>query len=204
MSESTPSVAFTEDLTQLLNFSSVFIGACPSNPSLATHASLFLEIVYCRFVDRYLIHTSEVLAKLFTKRPEMMKSNEKVEVSMILGHTTMPSLISSLVERKVMDLAHLGMRDLAKYFDDKLNLPLFETEEELDTAVVAVELRNLVIHNNGVVNKRFMDRAPSFSCSLGQRIRFTDADLLLKHEKLLIDSAHRLNIQVLKKFGTGF
>jgi hypothetical protein len=51
---------------------------------------------------------------LFTLRPEMLKSNEKVEVQFILEHGSLDELIASITERKVTDLAYKGMKELAR------------------------------------------------------------------------------------------
>lgn len=184
---------FGNDITELLNFQELFLGACVQNPKLGFHLQLVIELAYCRFVDRYLLHVSEVLTALFTLRPEMLRSNEKVEIQFILEHTSMEELVKALIERKVTALAFEGMRKLAHYFDGHLKIPLFDTDEQLEVGVLAVELRNLFTHNQGVVNRLFKQRVPGFDCTLGERLNLIDAKYSPKlstiHSKALAESA---------------
>jgi hypothetical protein len=59
---------------------------------------------------------------------------------------------------------------LNEYCSDKLKLPLCVSEGELRTAAVIVEKRNLLTHNRGIVNKRFLERVPDCQVGIGDKL----------------------------------
>jgi hypothetical protein len=201
VAETTASWRFSLDINKLLAFNGLWLKACNADPQLAAHVSLTAELVYCRFVDRYLQYISDVLAGLFTLRPEMLKSNDKVEVEFILEHRSMEELVQSLIERKVMTLSYKGMREVSAYFTDRLKIPLFDSKEQLEVGVLAVEMRNLFTHNQGVVNRVFQERVPFFKCSLGQRVDVTTEGFFGDHAGLLLTSVQSIHDKILEKFG---
>src|ERR1022692_2461998 len=56
------------------------------------------ELIDLTFLSDFLVH-------LFKLRPEMLKSNEKVDVAFILEHNSLDTLLSSIIERKVISLS---------------------------------------------------------------------------------------------------
>ena len=100
--------------------------------------------------------------------------------------------------------ANSGTRNLARYFDDRLKLPLFDSDKELEVGVLAIELRNLFTHNQGVVNRVFKERVPTFDCVLGQRINLMEGEprLFAIHALALTDSAVSLHTKIVAKFDT--
>lgn len=84
----------------------------------------------------------------------------------------MPDLVKALAERKVNELAYVGMRALAKYLSERLGLDLFSREEDLARASRIIEVRNVVVHNGAVVNQVFLSRLPDSPAKLGDQLLF--------------------------------
>jgi hypothetical protein len=97
---------------------------------LDRHIPLLSELVYCRATDSYLVFISGVLAAVFKAKPEILRSSEKVEVEFVLRHGSMDDLLSSLIENRVRELSFQGMADVAKYFDKRLNLSIFDDDTQ--------------------------------------------------------------------------
>jgi hypothetical protein len=119
------------------------------------YRSLLLETVLTRAVDNYLGYVSELLALAFLTKPEMLRSDETVPVRLVLEHDTMGDLIEDLAERRVERLAYQSLRDLSQYLRERVGFDLFGSDEHFEGAARLVELRNLVVHNRGVVNRTF-------------------------------------------------
>lgn len=144
---------------------------------LTSHLQLFLQMMLCRAVDNFLTYISQLLSLIFTARPEMLKSGETARLEMILQFKTMEDLIDALVERRVTDLAYQGMRDLAKDLSKRIGFELFERAEDLERAVRIIEVRNLVVHNRGIVNRLFLSRLPGYA-QLGDRLEMEGKEVL--------------------------
>lgn len=119
---------FTDDNRAVFALSSMVLRQAETNRTFAKHSSLMIELCYCRIVDTFLTFLSDFLVHLFKLRPEMLKSNEKVDVAFILEHNSLDTLLSSIIERKVISLSFEGMRAIARYFDDRLKFPSSQTK----------------------------------------------------------------------------
>lgn len=131
---------------------------------------LMYQMFLSRSVDNFLTFISELLVLIFQTRPETMRSNKMVKFVDILRYKTMDELITYLAEERVNELAYKGMRELADEISKGLGFDLFPRSEDLDKAIYLVEVRNLIVHNRGVINRLFLSRQPSCSPSIGQSL----------------------------------
>ena len=138
--------------------------------ALRSHRQLILQMMICRAVDNYLTYVSELMALVFTSRPETLKTRDSVRIDVLLEYGTMEELVSGLAEKRVNDLSYRGMRDLSDYLAERLGFPLFQDPVQLERAVRVIEVRNLIVHNRAVVNRTFFARLPSYSAKLGQDV----------------------------------
>jgi hypothetical protein len=132
------------------------------------------EMIFCRAVDNFLGFISELLALIFTTKPHTLKSSEVVRVADVLKYSTMDELVWALADRRVTRLSYQGMSELAKDLKDKLGFELFSHEAQLERTVLIVELRNLLIHNRGVVNRIFLSKLSNFPTKLGEKVILKD------------------------------
>lgn len=194
---------FSKEMWEVVDFVDMVLKA-PNWPSSERKRNRYLkilvELVYCRIVDRYLIHLSEILNSLFLNVPTMLKSNDKIDLEFVLNHKSLDDLVAALVEKKVMDLSFRGMREVARFFEDRLKMPLFNKEEDLKAVILAVEIRNLFTHNRGIVNRAFKSRAPWFECELDTYVNVVTDHLYSQHAALLIRSGEELGARVEEKF----
>jgi hypothetical protein len=135
--------------------------------NLKKFARFVMEMMVVRGADNFLTYVSEILALVFTSRPETLKSGETVKLEEILQHTTMDDLVKRLAERRVERLSYQGMKDLQKDLAEKLNFEIFPSSELLSRAVRIIEIRNLLVHNRGFVNRTFLTRTGDSSLTIG-------------------------------------
>jgi hypothetical protein len=134
------------------------------------YSGLFMEMAYCRAVDNFLAYVSSLLAEVFSTRPETLHSAGSIPVSLVLEHATRDDLVRALAEQHVDRLGYLGLRKLRDDLKGKLGFDLFP--EAFDNAVEIVEIRNLIVHNRGVVNRTFLKRVPWSNAQLGDALTF--------------------------------
>ena len=62
-----------------------------------------------------------------------------------------------LINKQVDKVTYEGFDKQKKFFKDTLNIDI--KEKEIDWAALneAIERRNLIVHNNGLVNRRYID-----------------------------------------------
>jgi hypothetical protein len=89
------------------------------------------------------------------------------------------------------------VRDLSDDLSRRLGIPLFENEAALLRAVRLIESRNLIVHNRGIVDRRFKERVPDSPATIGKRLPLPKTGDELN---FLIASVRRLDNLVAKKF----
>lgn len=173
--------------------------------ALQRYRQLIYQTMICRAVDNYLTYIAEFLALIFRTRPETLKSNETVKFDELLQHSTMEELINSLAEKKVEKLSYEGMRDLASYFQERLGLKLFDSNDDFQRAVFLIEVRNIIVHNRGMVNLIFKSRVPWFPIELGEPIKLKldsdhPEDDVFAHVAFLAKSVREIDQRAAEKF----
>lgn len=149
---------------------------------LAAMRPMLFEMVYCRAVDNFLLYISDILTEVHKVKPEILKSQEKVDLEFIMEHSSMDELIASLIEKRVVSLAMSSMRELNKYVSNRLGIELFDTEDHFKIGVLLIEKRNLIIHNRGIMNRVFHERVSvldlDINTTIGGKIKIRPDDMI--------------------------
>ncbi len=124
----------------------------------------------CRIVDNYLVYVSDLLSLIFHSNPKTLKSRETITIDEVLSFNSMDELVATIAEQKVHQLSYRGMAELSDYLKERLNFPLFTIQSELALARRFVEVRNLLVHNRGVVSKISAARLVEMAPLLGKKL----------------------------------
>jgi len=175
----------------------------PNFKKLQSFSNYQSEIMITQSVDNFLWYVSTLLQTCMTKRPEILRSKEQIKTEDILKFSKRSDIVQFLIDRKVNELSYGGLRKLEEFLNQNLGIPLFNSEDERTLVMVAVELRNIYIHNRGIVNQMFLgrmkDRNHQFSFVEGKRFH-TDFDLLVDLTNALFDVAIKVDLLAMKKF----
>jgi len=128
------------------------------------------QTILSRGVDVFLTYLSELLEAIFQYRPEMLKESGEISVAEVLQHSTMEEFVKQLIERRVHSLSYKSLSDLDSHLLKTTGLQLFEDTPTRDRMVMLVEIRNIIAHNYGVINKIFCSRVPGYASQLGDKI----------------------------------
>ena len=141
-----------------------------------SYQNSLLQMTLARVVDNYIIYFRDLLGLIYAARPETMKSaasNETYEF--ILEYSTMDDLIAALVAKRMEALEHQGLREFAAYFE-RLGFELF-TPEALERLLQLTEQRNIIVHNRGMLNRRYIDTFGTDGDEVGQSLGMTLTDV---------------------------
>jgi hypothetical protein len=128
------------------------------------------EMLLSRSVDVFLTYVSELLEAIFQYRPEMLRASGEISVAEVLKHNTMEEFVKELIKRRVHSLSYKSLADLDSHLLKTTGLQLFEDAAVLERMVELVEIRNVIAHNYGVINKIFCARVPGYESQLEKRI----------------------------------
>jgi hypothetical protein len=164
------------------------------------HSAVLDEMVFCRGVNSFLTYIADLMTLIYEKYPKKLPSNKQTTYRFCIEHHMAGDLISALSEETVMELTHQNLDALAKYFKKNLDLVLFTTDTHSVNAALCVDIRNIITHNRGIVNRFFIQRNPRFAEDLGKRVVLGEQD---RRDMLgtLGYCARQLDLRAIKKFG---
>lgn len=134
-------------------------------PNLAFRMSFVYLIA---LFDAFLTDIFEAVVK---NRPEMLKSKKQISYEKLLEFSSLESLVEYLAKRELNELSYKSLKDQADYYQDRFGISLGDSGVSLDVLVELRAARNLLVHNNGVVNHIYLEQVPHSSYSLGESIK---------------------------------
>lgn len=136
------------------------------------------EIYLTRAVETFDLYVLTMLREVFCACPDMLKSEGSIEAAAVLEFKTIEELIFHIAERRLHDLAFKPLSELAKYINTRLGIDLFKSDLIYKKILLATEVRNLIAHNDCIVNRTFLRRIGPATEDLkvgeGKKFRLTD------------------------------
>ncbi len=143
---------------------------------LKANRQLLLETILVRHVENFVNYLAAVLFEIFTSRPETLMSSEKVEVSEVLRHTSIESLVREIAETKVDSLSYSCFGKLSEFFEERFRIKI-ANESELKLIHEYIEVRNISVHNRCYISRRFISRMNLKVSELGKKKYLYKQDL---------------------------
>lgn len=125
---------------------------------LARYRRVHSENLINNTVNAFNRYLSEAIQTCILKQPRLLSSEDTVPVRSIIGLSSMKDMIQILVERRVNKLAYGSLSDISDYIDKHLGIRLFSDADHEAWVKLAIEVRNINVHNGGVVNAIFLNR----------------------------------------------
>lgn len=134
---------------------------------LLRNSQLMMQMFLARLVDNFQTYIVEVIRSVLVKRPEILTSKDRqLSLEYAFQFTTMEELKADLVENKVNDLSYQGLSDLREWCEGR-GIPLVIRDDDLPLLAEAIETRNVITHNRGVVGRKYLRHFPGRNWSFG-------------------------------------
>jgi hypothetical protein len=114
--------------------------------------NVLLGAVYIRIVDSFLTYIADVLAEVHLAKPETLAAKE-LKVARILNRKQ-EDWLAELAEERVDSLVRGGFKSIIEDVDKSLGVRLDPDDRAMAAVMDAVEVRNVLVHNRGVVDRR--------------------------------------------------
>lgn len=159
----------------------------------------YLGVQVSRDVNSFQSYVTQMIRRIFTERPETLKSPQEVQLHEVLGFSSMGELIAFYAERKAEKLSYRNFRDVINELNRNFGLDFSTDTAEFLQVCEYIEVRNIVVHNFGRVSKTFLQRT--------QRSDLTESDLFpltpeyaTDGNKSLMTIAKKLDKSILNHF----
>lgn len=152
-------------------------------------------------------YLSEILTTVYINFPGKLISNnsngesETKYLGVILKYDNKEEMIEKIAEEKVRNLMYASMREILVKDRGKLEIgDLFSKDKKLINEFVELcARRNLFVHNEGRVNKIYLDSVPWSSLKIGEMIKL-DKEYISSGIKIVEKISKKMTVHVLKKF----
>ncbi|MBM7850961.1 hypothetical protein JOD31_001186 [Methylopila capsulata] len=142
------------------------------------HRPFVNQIMLSRAIESFDLYLTTTLRDIFLARPEMLKSEGSIDIASVIEAGSYDELILRISERKIHDLSYKSLGELRKFIQSRTGIDLFHNDASFEMTVLASEVRNLIAHNDCVVNDIFRARIKRVSSQLDVsetgRVQITD------------------------------
>lgn len=134
--------------------------------NFSRHRSLVNQVMLSRAVESFDLYLTTILRDVFLSKPEMLKSEQQLDAATIVEAGSYDEVLLKLVERKVHELGYKPLSNLRRYVSKGTGIDLFANDAMYETVLVASEVRNLIAHNDCIVNAHFEARTAGVKVEL--------------------------------------
>ena len=115
---------------------------------------------------------SDLVRHIYYTRPEILPKEKMLKYSEILNTTDYNAILELMIEREIIDLFYKKMKEVIKYFKDKLNLKWID--DLIEKTIVSSLIRNCIIHNLNKADNRLANYS---SYNIGDEIQLSFSDV---------------------------
>lgn len=126
-----------------------------------------IQVIHC--VDHFLTYISHLLALLFRQKPEIL-SHAQINLADVIRLPDKDAVIRYAVDEYVRRVSYQGMIGLYRDVKNKVGFQLFTEEQDLNFAVECVAVRNILVHNSGIVDSAMVAECPKYRSMEGGRV----------------------------------
>lgn len=137
----------TEEIKEVLTWSS--------------HEEFVAELILSRLSENYLIYLTDLANHIFRTKPETMKSEKTETHEFILGHSSMIELVSVMADKQAEKL--VTFQQIKDCYRKTFGMPLYTSQKDADLADEIIGIRNVIVHNQGMIDEQFMRRFPRYA-----------------------------------------
>jgi len=115
---------------------------------------------------------SDVFSQVARARPNLLKSSKKqVSYDKLLEFGSFEALIEFIASRELNELSYKSMKDQADYYRDRFGVALDDSGVPVSELIELRSTRNLLVHNNGVVNQIYLELVPNSTYRAGDYVK---------------------------------
>ena len=140
---------------------------------IKTFEIFYGQMCFARTIDNVLTYFKEILSEIVLKKPQILKSKETERLDFILNYETIEELQVAIAEKKIEALFYAGFDKIETFFNERVGIDLFETEEQKKDFNNAILSRNLIVHNRGIVTKEYLKKITKTELVEGEKIHST-------------------------------
>lgn len=154
---------------------------------LDIYGQTLLQLVHARAIDTFQSYFAACIEDALLREPDLLSVDAQISYGEILAAVTLPRLRRSAtvaaVRKKVDALAHKGFNEMQRWLKQQ-GVTLKISRRENDNLREWIAARNIVVHNHGIVNERFIRDVPGTDLTSGESRQFIPNSLAVMQQSL--------------------
>jgi hypothetical protein len=133
----------------------------PRTQYFRKHQQLFVEMLLTRIVDNFQKYVTDLIREVLKKQPATLASSTKsLSLEEVLKFERMEDLLSDVIDKRVNGLSYQGFNAIRDWCSGR-GIPIVVRDEQLPRVVDYIATRNVIAHNRGVVDRRYVSTVQS-------------------------------------------
>jgi hypothetical protein len=138
----------------------------------AVYPNLTYRMSFVYLVAIFDAFLSDIFTQVAQARPEILTSkNKQVSYAKILELGNFEAMVDFIASRELNELSYKSIGEQAKYYEDRFGVALCESGVSVDELVELRCARNLLVHNNGIVNHIYLEQVSGSGYKSGDEVK---------------------------------
>jgi|SRR5665213_646127 len=129
---------------------------------------ILCQLVIVREVAAFDAYMQDIIMRVYTEVPGILKSNTQTTYADVLQFDSMEAFKAAAAEQIVMTLTYKSITELLEHLNKKHGTNILVDSPTIKLAVEYIEIRNIIAHNKGIVNRRFIERTNRTDLKAGE------------------------------------
>lgn len=139
------------------------------NENISNYESDIYSISFINLIARTEAFLNDILETLFLWKKQSLISDKLFSYKEILESQNIDELVNKIRENSILEFSHMGFRDKLKFLKKKFKLTFPSIEENIIEITELFTTRNIILHNNGKVNKTYLNVNKTSKFKLGEK-----------------------------------
>jgi hypothetical protein len=167
----------------------------------AAYPNLTFRMSFVYLIALFDAFLADVFTEVVRVHPGILKSSKKqISYDRLLEFGSFEALVEFIASREINEVSYKSIKDQAEYYRDRFGVALEESGVLVSELVELRATRNLLIHNNGLVNHIYLEQLASSTYKLGDEVQ-VDASYFDQAVKSLDEVASFITRRLIEKHG---
>lgn len=124
------------------------------------------------------LYFCDIITEYYKKDLRRLKFDSKnISYKDLLEFNSMNEIQEYLIEKECINTNYLNYTKKIKYIRDIFGITISDEEANISEINTIIKIRNIIIHNNGIVNATFKKEIPESKYKIGEEIIISEDDL---------------------------
>jgi len=168
----------------------------------SAYPNLTFRMSFVYLVALFDAFLADVFSKVVRIRPGILKSSKKqIFYDRLLEFGSFEALVEFIASRELNELSYKSIKDQPDYYRDRFGVAIEESGVTVSELIELRATRNLLVHNNGLVNHIYLEQVPSSMYKAGDDVQ-VDTNYFGQAVKSLDAVAEFITAKLIEKHAT--